>query len=98
MKRLSSLRSRLLLLVLVAVLPGFALTLYTHMEHQRAAVAVAEEEALRIARIAASEQNDVFKGARQLAFTLCDHVTQGASRAIMRIHRAVCQCPLPAMD
>jgi len=70
MKRLSSLRSRLLVLVLVAVLPGFALTLYTHMEHQRAAVAVAEEEALRIARIAASEQNDVFQGARQLAFTL----------------------------
>src|SRR3989441_3201975 len=70
MKRLSSLRSRLLVLVLVAVLPGFALTLYTHMEHQRAAVAVAEEEALRIARIAAYEQNDVVKGARQLAFTL----------------------------
>src|SRR2546422_6632620 len=70
MKRLSSLRSRLLVLVLVAVLPGFALTLYTHMEHQRAAAAVAEEEALRIARIAASDENDVFKGARQLAFTL----------------------------
>src|SRR3989442_5139347 len=70
MKRLASLRSRLLVLVLVAVLPAFALTLYTHLEHRRASVAVAQEEALRIARIAASEQNDVFKGARQLAFTL----------------------------
>src|SRR5438034_5052607 len=70
MKRLASLRSRLLVLVLVAVLPAFALTLYTHLEHRRAAVAVAQEEALRIARIAASEQNEVFQGARQLAFTL----------------------------
>src|SRR6267378_1710292 len=70
MKRLASLRSRLLVLVLVAVLPAFALTLYTHLEHRRAAVAVAHEEALRIARIAASEQNDVLQGARQLAFTL----------------------------
>src|SRR5881296_2805133 len=70
MKRLASLRSRLLVLVLVAVLPAFALTLYTHLEHRRAAVAVAQEEALRIARIAASEQNDVFQDARRVAFTL----------------------------
>jgi len=57
-------------LVLVAVLPAFALMLYTHLEHRRAAVAVAHEEALRIARIAASEQNDVFQDARRVAFTL----------------------------
>src|SRR3989442_798613 len=44
--------------------------LYTHLEHRRAAVAVAQEEAFRIARIAASEQNDVFQGARRVAFTL----------------------------
>ena len=68
--RLASLRSRLLLLVLVAVLPAFALTLYTDLEHRRAATAVVHEEALRIARIAASEQNDLFQGARQLIFTL----------------------------
>ena|SRR5256712_1592390 len=70
MKRLASLRSRLLVLVFVAVLPAFALTLYTNLEHRRAAVAVAQEEALRIARIAASEQNDVFQDARRVAFTL----------------------------
>src|SRR5437879_12229339 len=70
MKRLASLRSRLLVLVLVAVLPAFALMLYTHLEHRRAAVAVAQEEAFRIARIAASEQNDVFQDARRVAFTL----------------------------
>ena len=70
MKRLTSLRSRLLVLVFVAVLPAFALMLYTHLEHRRAAVAVAQEEAFRIARIAASEQNDVFQGARRVAFTL----------------------------
>ena len=70
MKRLASLRARLLVLVLVAVLPAFALMLYTHLEYRRAAVAVAHEEALRIARIAASEQNDVFQDARRVAFTL----------------------------
>src|SRR5260370_15300519 len=69
-RRLASLRSRLLLLVLVAVLPAFALTLYTGLERRRAAAAEAHEEALRIARIAATEQNDVFQGARQLAFIL----------------------------
>jgi signal transduction histidine kinase len=43
MKRLASLRSRLLVLVLVAVLPAFALTLYTHLEHRgRGAPLVAE--------------------------------------------------------
>jgi len=70
MKRLASLRSRLLVVVLVAVLPAFALALYTNLEHRRAAVAVAQEEALRIARIAASEQNDVFQDAQRVAFTL----------------------------
>jgi len=70
MKRLTSLRSRLLVLILVAVLPAFGLMLYTHLEHRRAAVAVAQDEALRIARIAASEQNDVFQDARRVAFTL----------------------------
>lgn len=68
--RLESLRSRLFILVLVAVLPAFALTVYSDLDRRHAAVATAHEEALRIARIAASEQNDVFQGARQLIFTL----------------------------
>jgi signal transduction histidine kinase len=70
MKRFASLRSRLLVLVLVAVLPAFALTLYTNLEQRRAAAAAAQEEALRIARIAASEQNGVFQDARRVLFTL----------------------------
>ncbi len=37
MNRLASPRSRLLVLVLVAALPAFALTLYTRLEHRRAA-------------------------------------------------------------
>jgi signal transduction histidine kinase len=52
------------------VLPAFVLTLYTGLERRHAGAAVAREEALRIARIAASEQNDLFQSARQLAFTL----------------------------
>ncbi len=66
----ASLRARLFFLILVAMLPAFALTLYTGLERRRAAAADAHGEALRIARLAAAEQNDVFQSARQLAFTL----------------------------
>ncbi len=66
----ASLRARLIFLVLVAMLPAFALTLYSGLERRRAAAADAHADALRIARLAAAEQNDVFQTARQLAFTL----------------------------
>jgi PAS domain S-box-containing protein len=66
----SSLRVRLLLLVLVAVVPILGLMVYTNGELRRRAAADAEGEALRLARIAASDQRDLMKDTRQLLFAL----------------------------
>ncbi|MDH4135190.1 MAG: cache domain-containing protein, partial [Anaerolineae bacterium] len=66
----ASLRFRLLLLVLLAVIPALGLTLYTNVELRRAAGADVKEEALRLARIAASDQEDTVKDTRQLLFAL----------------------------
>jgi PAS domain S-box-containing protein len=66
----ASLRVRLLLLVLVAVVPILGLMVYTNGELRRRAAADAEGEALRLARIAASDQRDMMKDARQLLFAL----------------------------
>jgi diguanylate cyclase (GGDEF)-like protein len=64
--RLSSLRYRLLLLVLLAALPAFALVFFTADEQERQAVQRAEDEALRVARAAATDQARLIAGARSL--------------------------------
>ena len=63
---LSSLRYRLLLLVLLAVLPALALILSTSWEQQRQAAVGAQEDALRLARLAASDHERLIEGARSL--------------------------------
>ncbi|MBI3458357.1 MAG: GAF domain-containing protein [Candidatus Rokubacteria bacterium] len=68
--RLASLRTRLLLLVLLAVLPAFALILYTGVERRALAVRAVEEDALRLTRIAAAEHERLIEGARQLLVAL----------------------------
>jgi signal transduction histidine kinase len=66
----ASLRFRLLLLVLLAVVPALGLALYTNVELRRLAAADVKEEALRLARIAASDQEDTIKDTRQLLLAL----------------------------
>jgi signal transduction histidine kinase len=66
----ASLRFRLVLLVLLAVVPALGLTLYTNVELRRLAATDVKEEALRLARIAASDQEDTIKDTRQLLFAL----------------------------
>ncbi len=66
----ASLRSRLLILVLLAVVPTLGLTLYTYVELRNLMVADAQREALRIARIAARDQEDTIQDTRQLLFAL----------------------------
>jgi PAS domain S-box-containing protein len=65
-----SLRFRLLLLVLLAVVPVMGLTIYTNIELRRLAAADAKAEALRLVRLAASDQQDTIKDARQFLFAL----------------------------
>ena len=61
-----SLRSRLIVLVLLAVLPALGLILFTASEERRAAAAEVQDDALRIARLASSAQERLIEGARQL--------------------------------
>jgi diguanylate cyclase (GGDEF)-like protein len=63
---LSSLRYSLLLLVLLAMLPALALILSTAWEQQRQAATDAEGDALRLARVAASDHKRLIEGARSL--------------------------------
>src|SRR5437773_9105635 len=63
---LASLRHRLLLLVLMAVLPAVALVLSTAWEQRRQATEDAKTDALRLARLAASQQEHLVESARSL--------------------------------
>jgi diguanylate cyclase (GGDEF)-like protein len=64
--RLSSLRYRLLLLVLLAVLPALALILSTAWEQKRQAAVGAQEDALRLARLVATDHERLIEGTRSL--------------------------------
>lgn len=60
------LRSRLVLLVLLAVLPSLGLALYTGMEQHRLQLAQMEGYTLRLTRLAAGDLAQAIEGARQL--------------------------------
>jgi len=83
MKRfsLTSLRSRLLFLILLAVLPALGLTLYTGLEERRIQEAQVRENTLRLTRLAAGDLVQVIEGARQLLIGLAQlpEVRQGNS-------------------
>jgi len=66
----ASLRFRLLLLVLLAVVPAFGLTFFTDLQERKMASTNAQEEALRLARLAAADQEQLIEGVRQLLVTL----------------------------
>ncbi len=68
--RFTHLRFRLLLLIGLVVVPILGLTLLTNLELRRMASSKAKEDALRLVRIAASDQRDMIKDTRQLLFAL----------------------------
>lgn len=63
---MTGLRGRLLLLVLFAIVPAFALMIYTAYEQRRVAEVEAEEDALRFARFVSAAQDNLIEGARVL--------------------------------
>ena len=67
---LASLRTRLVLLVLLAVLPSLVLVIYNAIEQRRLGVETAREDTLRMVRMAAEHQDEIIEGARQLLVTL----------------------------
>jgi PAS domain S-box-containing protein len=67
---LDRLRSRLIVLVLLAVLPALGLIVHGDMRHRRMATAEAHEDALRLAKVSAAAQDRFIEGARQLLVAL----------------------------
>lgn len=69
----TSLRGRLLLLVLTAVVPAFAIMVYTAVEQRRQAVVETHRQAMQLARIAALEHQQLLAGARQLLISIAQY-------------------------
>ena len=69
---LDSLRSRLLLLVLLALLPPIGLTVYGAMRERQHAIHVAESELQRLTGLAASSEAKSLEGVRQFLVALSD--------------------------
>jgi signal transduction histidine kinase len=67
---LARLRTRLLMLVLLALIPVIGLVVYTATEQRSAAIVEARASALRLVRLAASGQKQHIEAARQLLATL----------------------------
>jgi signal transduction histidine kinase len=66
----SSLRVRLLLLVLLAVIPALGLTLYTNLEERELRKAQVQEHAMRLSRLVSADHERLIEGARKLLATL----------------------------
>lgn len=86
---LAGLRTRLILLVLLAVLPSMGLVIYNAIEQRRLGVATAKENALRMVRMAAEHQGEMIEEARQLLVTLAqlNEVRSGEKEACEGIFR-----------
>lgn len=83
MAHLSSLRARLLLLVLSALIPALGMMLYTATEQRQRAADDAKANALRLVHIAAVNQEQLSAQARQLLFAVAQfpQVRSGDSAA-----------------
>ena len=75
--RLGQLRSRLILLVLLAVIPAFILALYTGFEQRQLATRQARSEMTRFAHLVAAHEESLFDNTRQLlgAIAVIPYVT-----------------------
>ena len=66
----AGLRSRLLLLIALAVVPALALIFYINLEQRRQAATQAQDNALRLVRLAAAEHAQLIQSAHQLLAAL----------------------------
>ncbi len=71
---LKSLRARLLLLVLVAVIPAWVAIAYTASEQRRLAVVEIQRNVMRLADFSAREEEQVLQGTRQILIALANFV------------------------
>src|SRR5215470_6548362 len=66
----ASLRARLLLLVLLAVIPALVLALYTNLEERQLRKALVQEDAMRLSRLVSADYERLIEDARQLVVSL----------------------------
>ncbi|WP_009634582.1 sensor histidine kinase [Synechocystis sp. PCC 7509] len=66
----TSLRDRLILLILVCILPVLGMTLYNGIEDRRLAILQTRADMLKVSKIAATHQEQVLQNAQQLLFVL----------------------------
>ncbi len=71
---LKSLRIRLLLLILVAVIPAWVAIAYTASEQRRTAVDEIQRNVLRLAKFSAHEEEQALQGTRQILIALANFV------------------------
>ena len=64
--RVKSLLARLLLIVSIAVLPALAFQVYIEREARQTRQQLVEDEAMRLVRLVASEQQRIVEGAEQV--------------------------------
>ncbi len=76
--QLSSLRARIILLVVIALLPAFGLLIYTGLEQRRNDQAAVRAEALRLTQVVASQQNAVIQNSEGMLAALAG-LTAGAN-------------------
>jgi signal transduction histidine kinase len=69
-----SLRVRLLLLVLVAIIPAWGVIAYTAAEQRQLAVSEIQRNVLRLAEFSAHEEEQVLQGTRQFLIVLANYV------------------------
>ena len=81
---LASLRTRLLLLVLLAVIPALGLALYTNLEERQLRKALVYEHAMRLSRLVSADYERLIEDARQLLVTLA------RLPAVRDLNRAAC--------
>ena len=81
---LASLRTRLLLLVLLAVIPALGLTLYTNLEERQLRKAQVQEHAMRLSRLVSADHERLIEDARRLLVTLA------RLPAVRDLNRAAC--------
>jgi signal transduction histidine kinase len=67
---LASVRARLLLLVLLAVIPALGLTLYTNLEERQLRKASVLEDAMRLSRLVSADHERLIEDARRLLVSL----------------------------
>ena len=67
-----SIRSRLALLIIVSALPALGLAVYTGLERRSQAEVDARDDLARMAALAATRQEEVIEGARQLLFAVAE--------------------------